>query len=257
MSSVEDKKKKNFPGQVKKVTKRNTVFDGKSSMIVADEDGNHLFWYEANAIAYHEQVTKELDKHTFVDEKSFYNNPPTHQKLWFAPPDFAYHYSGETNEPIAMPDCLVRVQKDVMDKTNDYAFKGIVVVVYTYPGTLANKYRKSSDSVGWHADSEAGLLAGSLIAGVSTGVAAKFQFRIKKGLVVTVHVQPGSIYWFSTKLWHRVPKDETRKGVRYNATFREPSVSADKTSKKRKAEEASASSSSSSSLQPLAKKQKI
>lgn len=80
-----------FPGKVIKIIKKlKQPLDGKSSCVIVDANGKALFWYMANAIPNHKQVEADLDRLTFVDEKSFYDNPPTHQKLWMAPFDFVY-----------------------------------------------------------------------------------------------------------------------------------------------------------------------
>jgi alkylated DNA repair dioxygenase AlkB len=199
-------------------TDKLTELDGKTSVVIQDAKGTLIFWYLANAIEKHQDITKEFDSIEFKDEKI--RGYITHQKLWLADEGFSYTYVGQKNEPTPMPAFYASLRDRVRDLTNRY----LPVANTTYPGGLTNKYRSGKDSVGWHQDAEADLKKNAPIAGTSFGVAAKFQFRvpIDNSIIVSLRVQPGSVYWFYSTLPHRVPKDEKRVGVRYNSTFREP-----------------------------------
>jgi alkylated DNA repair dioxygenase AlkB len=226
-----------FPGQVLRVDKdaedkhvlRNvktgttrklrTVLDGKTSVVIEDAKGTRIFWYLANAFADHESITSEFNKMAFVDEKI--RGYVTHQKLWLADEGFTYTYAGQPNDPTPMPPFFGKLRDKVIQLTGLVCPRDAPSV--TYPGGLVNKYRDGKDSVGWHKDAEPDLDTGVPIVGVSTGAAAKFQFRVPTdtSLILSIRVQSGSVYWFYSTLPHRVPKDDKRTGIRYNATFRQ------------------------------------
>ncbi len=96
----------------------------------------------------------------------------------------------------------------------------------SFNGVLLNLYRDGQDSVGWHADNEAGLGPEPVIASLSLGAVRRFQLKHRTDRTgrVALDLPHGSClimrgktqqYWL-----HQLPKTRAPVGPRINLTFR-------------------------------------
>ncbi len=96
----------------------------------------------------------------------------------------------------------------------------------SFNGVLLNLYRDGQDSVGWHADNEAGLGPEPVIASLSLGAVRRFQLKHRTDRTgrVTLDLPHGSCLIMRGKTqqcWlHQLPKTRAPVGPRINLTFR-------------------------------------
>jgi alkylated DNA repair dioxygenase AlkB len=122
-----------------------------------------------------------------------------------------YRYSGTINTALAWTRTLLEIKQQIAAVHGEYNF------------CLLNRYRSGSDSIGWHADDEAGM--GNVIGSLSLG--ATRTFRIRHNISRTTMTFPAAngtlVIMAGTmqQLWkHDVPKTRLIVGERINLTFR-------------------------------------
>lgn len=135
--------------------------------------------------------------------------PRLHQ--WYG--HMTYDWSGIRMPSRPMPSAIVALRAAVEAATGA-----------SFNGVLLNCYRTGSDSVGWHADDEAGIV-GDVIASVSLGAERDFCLRRNdSGDKLTIALDSGSLLVMSgetQKKWqHSLPK-RREAGPRINLTFRQ------------------------------------
>lgn len=139
--------------------------------------------------------------------------PTPRLTCWFG--SGVYSYSGIRNVPRPWLPELVRLRKRLE------AVSGA-----RYNACLANLYRDSSDTVGFHRDNERGLDPNDTIASVSLGAARDFRIReIARERSWTVSLGHGDLLLMhgpdsQTDYEHSVPRRKRVAGERINLTFR-------------------------------------
>lgn len=149
--------------------------------------------------------------------------------------DIRYEYSGITNVAQKMPDSVVRLLKQVSQRTGA-----------EYNAVFLNYYQDGNQYIGWHADDESetqnGQKRGSAIASISLGQERVFQVLHKKmrkrvgkttaekqklvrdRLLYEFPLKSGDLLVMRGSLqqhWHhRVPKSAAARSFRINLTFR-------------------------------------
>lgn len=130
--------------------------------------------------------------------------------------DIPYKYSGQTLEPVAVPDVL----RELMDRVSQ-------ATGAEYNHVLLNRYRDGYDSMAYHADDEPELGRNANIAAISLGHTRRFdvQLKSKTKAKTSIFLENGSLMVMDGALqhthYHGVPKNHTPvKGERINITFR-------------------------------------
>jgi len=130
--------------------------------------------------------------------------------------DIPYKYSGQTLEPVAVPDVL----RELMDRVSK-------ATGAEYNHVLLNRYRDGYDSMAYHADDEPELGRNANIAAISLGHTRRFdvQLKSKTKAKTSIFLENGSLMVMDGALqhthYHGVPKNHTPvKGERINITFR-------------------------------------
>lgn len=126
-----------------------------------------------------------------------------------------YNYSGVVWPEVAMPDPLAPVVAAVAE-----------AVGYEPNNCLANYYPTGDSTMGWHADSVAGLAAGTGVSIVSLGAARALSFRREadRSEVHTLTLESGSLLHMTAAMqstWkHAVLRAEGVSAGRISLTFR-------------------------------------
>lgn len=130
--------------------------------------------------------------------------------------DIPYKYSGQTLEPVVVPDILRELMNRVSKATGA-----------EYNHVLLNRYRDGYDSMAYHADDEPELGRNANIAAISLGHTRRFdvQLKSKTKAKTSIFLENGSLMVMDGALqhthYHGVPKNHTPvKGERINITFR-------------------------------------
>jgi alkylated DNA repair dioxygenase AlkB len=122
-----------------------------------------------------------------------------------------YRYSGTVNKALPWTSTLLEIKQKIEAVRGEYNY------------CLLNRYRSGSDSVGMHADDEAGM--GNVIGSLSLGATRTFRIKHNKSKETrafpvgdgTLIIMAGTMQRF----WkHEVPKTEENVGERINLTFR-------------------------------------
>jgi alkylated DNA repair dioxygenase AlkB len=122
-----------------------------------------------------------------------------------------YRYSGTENKALPWTDTLLEIKEKIEAVQGQYNY------------CLLNRYRSGSDSVGMHADNEAG--EGNEIGSLSLGATRTFRIRHNRSKESrsfpvgngTLMIMAGTMQQF----WkHEVPKTTDNVGERINLTFR-------------------------------------
>lgn len=124
-----------------------------------------------------------------------------------------YRYSGTVNTPLPWTPTLDSLRRLVAVETG--ALPNFV---------LMNCYRDGNDSIGWHADDERDLVAGSSIACVSLGDTRRFNVKPKvKGKTLGTDLHDGTLCVMGGTMQqhylHSIAK-EAFAGLRVSLTFR-------------------------------------
>jgi alkylated DNA repair dioxygenase AlkB len=138
--------------------------------------------------------------------------PVPRMTAWFGDAD--YKYSGIHHRAAPFPPIIQKLRERAESLSGA-----------AYNSVLLNLYRNGADSVGWHADHEAGLGDCPTIASFSLGATRRFQFRHRTAKeTITVELAEGR--WLimageTQQFWvHQVPKTAAGVGRRINLTFR-------------------------------------
>lgn len=131
--------------------------------------------------------------------------------------DLPYKYSGQTLDPVPVPEVLRRLQTAVEAKCGA-----------TFNHILLNRYRDGDDSMAFHADDEPELGKNACIAAVSVGHTRKFDVQVKSRAKkkTSIFLEHGSLMVMDGSLqhthYHAVPKNRvpTNGKERINITFR-------------------------------------
>lgn len=130
--------------------------------------------------------------------------------------DLPYKYSGQTLDPVPVPDALRALMTKVEDATGE-----------KFNHVLLNRYRDGSDSMALHADDEPELGHNACIAAVSIGHVRRFDVQIKSKTKkkTSIFLENGSLMVMDRALqhthYHGVPKNHFPvEGERINITFR-------------------------------------
>lgn len=124
-----------------------------------------------------------------------------------------YHYSGTVNTPLPWTPTLDAIRHCVGED------------VGSLPNfCLMNQYRDGNDSIGWHADDERDLVAGSVIACVSLGATRRFHVKSKvKGKTLGTDLHNGTLCIMGGTMQqhylHSIAKEQGS-GMRVSLTFR-------------------------------------
>lgn len=133
---------------------------------------------------------------------------------WFCEDGISYSYSGTQRKVHEFPE--------VIEELRDEASR---VTGAAYNSCLANLYHNGGEGMGWHADDEKSIVAGSSIASISFGVERKFSFKHRRTKeVVSLQLGNGSVLEMRGEVqqhWvHQLPKTKKVEDVRVNLTFR-------------------------------------
>lgn len=124
-----------------------------------------------------------LESVNWIDEKSFYGNPPNRKKAWYG--YYPYKYSGTHNPtnknfPLGMKSLVKLIQDRVNLEIKNMRIKngiGDHDCDCEYASVLANLYSTGSNSIGWHSDNEEDLYLNSPICSLSLGTTRIFKLR--------------------------------------------------------------------------------
>ncbi len=133
---------------------------------------------------------------------------------WFSDDDISYSYSGTTRKV----HCNIKLIQDLRQKACELTGE-------EYNSCLANLYHDGSESMGWHADDEKGIVRGSSIASLSFGAVRKFAFKHRQTKeTISLQLGDGSLLDMRGEVqqhWvHQLPKTKRVNEVRVNLTFR-------------------------------------
>ncbi len=139
-------------------------------------------------------------------------------QVWCGDKGTAYRYSGKTLQPHPWHPILRKLR----ERCESICGSPLNAV-------LGNYYRDGNDSMGWHADNEPELVAGSPIVSVSFGVERDFDFKHvddsrEKPCRYRLSLEHGSVlimHGDTQKYWqHALPKRKRCERPRMNFTFR-------------------------------------
>ena len=204
--------------------KLNTNIPKKSQLRSEGVVGGEAKWYKEFAdgtwLAYVPNVFDEKEcveilenfkKAPFVDEKSFYGNPPARQVWWCG--DFDYTYSNKA--PMKASPVPEWMQK-LLDKAR-IVIQHVADKFVPISGSLNNKYRGLRDSVDWHPDAEETLMPDMPITSISYGGERPIEFRHIARMEKSIRqmLRQGSLMIMGgtcQKNWeHRIPKIDHKK----------------------------------------------
>lgn len=134
---------------------------------------------------------------------------------WYADSNMEYKYSGKSKTGMTWPPALNKIRNQLDRVTNT-----------TFNGCLANLYHHGKEGMGWHADNEPEIVAGSTIASISLGATRRFQCRHRDTQeTIEVMLTHGSLLLMTGTMqqhWkHQIPKMARVTDARINLTFRQ------------------------------------
>ncbi|WP_144210511.1 alpha-ketoglutarate-dependent dioxygenase AlkB family protein [Shewanella donghaensis] len=142
-------------------------------------------------------------------------HPIPRSQVWFADKGCEYQYSSLLISPKPWPSALSllrqRISNELQLQTN---------------GVLVNRYENGTESMGWHSDDEAEIVADTEIVSVSLGAKRTFAVRHKQSKFTQHYeLESGDLLIMHKGMqaqWqHSVPKRLRVKDCRINLTFRQ------------------------------------
>lgn len=174
-----------------------------------------------------ENFMKEDESQKLMDELSKINYTVDKVKIFgktidsprkvcaFSSDGRTYSYAGFSRGSIKWTHELLKLKEKLEKVLNE-----------TFSYALVNRYNDESDYIGWHADDEKDIKAGSTIASISLGQKRKFSIKDKETGKEKYDIELGngslvSMEGDMQKLYkHCVPKSKKKMSMRYNITFR-------------------------------------
>ena len=134
--------------------------------------------------------------------------------VWFGPVPYSYGIFSHSMNKI-FPECLLKLRHYVQTKLG-----------VTFNSALVNLYKDGHSGVGWHADNEAIIIPGYIIASISIGYTRLFQLRDTVSQLVQGYGLPhGTMITMNgncrKEFVHRVCTDNSVSEPRINITFRQ------------------------------------